>query len=215
MDLGREIFKSDQILVFWPTAKQSSKERMLATTRFIIYATCLVYIINRDPRIFALGILALAILYYLWNSNLIKDSKVRGVLADGRQSGPLRNPVTLPTFDNPMGNVLLTDYADNPDRPSAAWYPSVRTEVQNQWDQIHPFERVRDAERNFYTVAATTIPNDQTAFAEASFGRKFSPMCKDQGGRACDPDNFYFHFPETTQLRAGNGGAGTGGGRGA
>ena len=214
MDL-KQIFNKDEILNFWPTSKQTARERTLATARFVIYATCVVYLINRDPRIFALGILVLSILYYLWTANLIKDGKVRGTQADGRISGPMRDAVTLPSFDNPMGNVLLTDYADNPDRPSAAWYPSVRGEVQQQWAQIHPFERVRDAERNFYTAPVSTIPNDQTAFAEASFGRKFAPMCKDQGGAACDPDDFNFHFPETTQMRAGNGGAGRGGGRGA
>lgn len=214
MDL-KEIFNKDKILEFWPTSKQSARERSLATARFVIYATCVIYLINRDPRIFALGILVLSILYYLWSANLIKDGRVRGVQADGQFSGPMRDAVTLPSINNPMGNVLLTDYTDNPNRPSAAWYPSVRTEVQQQWSQIHPFERVRDAERNFYTAPVSTIPNDQTAFAEASFGRKFAPMCKDQGGAACDPDDFNFHFPETTQMRAGNGGAGRGGSGGA
>jgi hypothetical protein len=215
MDTVKELFKGDEILDFWPTSKQSARERTLATTRFVIYATCLVYLINRDLRIFALGVLVLAILYYLYTANLIVDGRMRGVSADGRRAGPMRDAVTLPTFDNPMGNVLLTDYVDYPDRPSAAWYPSVRAEVQQQWAQIHPFERVRDAERNFYTAPVSTIPNDQTAFAEASFGRKFAPMCKDQGGAACDPDDFNFHFPERTQMRAGNGAAGQGSGRGA
>jgi hypothetical protein len=40
-------------------------------------------------------------------------------------------------------------------------------------------------------------------------------MCKDQGGAACDPDDFNFHFPESTQMRAGNGGGGRGGAGGA
>jgi hypothetical protein len=204
----KDIFRSDKILEFWPTSKQSAKDRMLATTRFVIYAVCIIYLINRDTRIFALGVLVLAILYYLWNANLIKDGMLRSTVTSGRRSGPLHEPVTLPSFDNPMGNILLSDYNDNPDRPSAAWYPSVRTEVQQQWSQIHPFERTRDAERNFYTTAESTIPSDQTGLAEASFGRKFAPLCKDQGGAACDPDNFNFHFPETTQMRAGNGGAG-------
>jgi hypothetical protein len=104
-----------------------------------------------------------------------------------------------------MANPLLTDIIDNPDRPSAAWYPSVRTEVARQWNKIHPFERQRDAERNFYTTASSTIPNDQAAFAQAAYGKPFSPICKDQGGEACDPDRFYSTFPERPQMRAGNG----------
>lgn len=200
-----EVFKTDKLLEFWPTAKQSARERVSATTRFVIYATILVYLINRDARVFALGVLVLAILYYMYVTNMITDGKVRPAQGDARTQGPLRDPVTLPTLDNPMGNVLMTDYVDRPDRPAAAWYPSMRAQVQSAWSQIHPFERQRDAERNFYTTASTTIPNDQTGFAQAAYGRPFAPKCRDQGGLACDPDRFYSTFPERPQLRAGNG----------
>jgi hypothetical protein len=205
MDLNK-IFNSKEVLNFWPTSSQSAEQRTLATTRFIIYATCIVYLIQRDPRIFALGGLVLGVLYYLYMNNMITDGNMK--IANGRQANILRPEVSLPTRENPMANVLMTDFVDEPDRPSAAWYPSVRTEVQQEWSQIHPFEKIRDAERNFYTMPVSTIPGDQTAFAEASFGKKFSPMCKDQGGAACDPDNFNFHFPEVTQMRGGNGGSG-------
>lgn len=208
MDL-KDVFASDQLMNFWPTARQSTDERVTSTTRFIIYASCIVYLINRDPRVFALGVLALAVLYYMWTSNLITDGKIRPANTDGRTPTIFREEVQLPTFDNPMANVLLTDYVDEPDRPSAAWYPSVRGEVQAAWSNIHPFERIRDAERNFYSVASTTIPNDQASFAQAAYGRPFAPMCKDQGGRACDIDNSQFHFPERVQMRAGNGGSGS------
>jgi hypothetical protein len=206
MDL---LFKKDQLLIFWPTASQTAQQRFLATARFIIYAACIVYIIQRDSRVFALAGLFLGVLYYLNINNMISDGRRK--VANGRQANLLQPDVSLPTRDNPMANVLLTDYVDLPDRPTAAWYPSVRTEVQQEWSEIHPFEKIRDAERNFYTMPVSTIPGDQTGFAEASFGKKFSPMCKDQGGSACDPDNFNFHFPETTQMRAGNGGNGAGG----
>jgi hypothetical protein len=200
-----EIFRADQLLNFWPTGEQSAKERTAATVRFVLYASVIVYLINRDVRVFALAGLVLAILYYLYTSNMMSDGKIRATFGNARVAGPIRDNVTMPTLDNPMGNVLMTDYADQPDRPSAAWYPSVRTEVQNEWSKIHPFERKRDAERNFYTMPVTTIPNDQTAFAQASFGKPFSPFCKDQGGEACDIDSDRFHFPERTQMRAGNG----------
>jgi hypothetical protein len=201
----REIFRNDKLLEFWPTARQTAQERVAATSRFVIYASVLVYIINRDSRVFALGILVLAILYYLWGANLIKDGKLRPTQGDGRIPGPFREEVTLPNIENPMGNVLLSDYNDYPDRPSAAWYPSMRQEVAHQWSIIHPFERKRDAERNFYTTASSTIPNDQTAFAQGAYGKPFAPMCKDQGGDSCNPDRPFSHIPERPQMRAGNG----------
>ena len=176
----KEIFNSDDLLKFWPNSNQTAKERALATTRFVIYSTCIVYLIQRDTRVFALGILVIAVLMYLQKNNMIIDGK--NSIASGRIPNILQPDVTLPTRDNPMANAMLTDIIDDPDRPSAAWYPSVRTEVQQQMSDIHPFERIRDAERNFYTMPVSTIPGDQTGFAEASFGKKFSPMCRDQGG---------------------------------
>ena len=169
----KEIFNSDDLLKFWPNSNQTAKERALATTRFVIYSTCIVYLIQRDTRVFALGILVIAVLMYLQKNNMIIDGK--NSIASGRIPNILQPDVTLPTRDNPMANAMLTDIIDDPDRPSAAWYPSVRTEVQQQMSDIHPFERIRDAERNFYTMPVSTIPGDQTAFAEASFGKKFSP----------------------------------------
>jgi hypothetical protein len=201
----KTVFKSSDLLTFWPTATQTADQRVSATTRFILYAACIVYIINKDPRVFALGGVALAILYYMWTTNMIKDGNLRSAIGDARYSTIFRPNATLPTTENSMGNVLLSDYVDNPDRPAAAWYPSVRGQVQGVWSQIHPFERQRDAERNFYSMPATTIPNDQTGFAQAAYGRPFAAKCHDQGGAACDPDRFYSTFPERVQMEAGNG----------
>ena len=199
----REIFRSDKLFEFWPTATQTAKERVAATTRFVIYAMTILYLIKRDARILALGILVLAVLYFLFTSNMIPDGQVRPAFSDGRPPWFGRDAVTMPTFDNPMANVLYTDYTDRPDRPPAAWYPSVAQEVAREWEFIHPFEKKRDAERNFYTAPSSSIPNDQTSFAEASFGPKFGPFCKDGSG-PCDIESDRFHFPERTQLRAGN-----------
>ena len=199
-----EIFRKDKLLEFWPTSSQSARDRVLATTRFIVYAMALLYLIKRDSRILALGILVLAVLYFLFINNQIPDGQVRPAQGDGRAPYWGRDAVTLPTIDNPMGNVLMTDYVDNPDRPPAAWSASVQAETEKVWDFIHPFEKKEEAQRNFYTPASTTIPNDQNAFAEAAFGPKFAPFAKDGSGVA-DLDSDRFHFPERAQMRAGNG----------
>jgi hypothetical protein len=183
-----DVFRREALLDFWPSSRQTAKERVEATTRFIVYATAIVLLIRRDGRVLALGALVLAILYGLYYNNMIPDG-ARAVF---------------------LANMLI---GDEPSRPGAAWYPSVKTEVENQWSHIHPFERVRDAERNFYTTASSVIPNDQTMFAQAAYGRPFEPQCRDTPG-ACDPEgNPFSTFPERVQMRAGNGG-GYGGGKG-
>jgi len=199
----REVFRKDRLYEFWPTSFQSAKDRVSATTRFIVYAMSLLYIIKRDARILALGILVLAILYFLYINNQIPDGQVRPSQTEGRTPYWGRDAVTMPTLDNPMGNVLMTDYVDRPDRPPAAWSASVQAETDKLWDFIHPFEKKREAQRNFYTPAVTTIPGDQNAFAEGAFGPKFGAFAKDGSGEA-NIDSDRFHFPEVIQMRGGN-----------
>jgi Ca2+/Na+ antiporter len=193
----RDLIAKDKLLDFWPTARQTAEERVLATTRFMLYAIVLVYIIRRDARVVALGVLVLAALYVLYGMNMIPDGK-RVVTAGPKAVSGLR----MPTHDNPMANFLLGD--DPSFNQQAPWYPSMKKEVQQEWATIHPFERKRDAERNFYTTAASSWPNDQAAFTNAAFGKPFAPTCRDDPA-ACNPDGPYARGPEPIQLRGGNG----------
>jgi hypothetical protein len=206
MDIAQEVFKKENLLDFWPSDRQTGKERVEATTRFIVYAVALLFFIRRDGRVVLLGALVLAVLYGLYFNNMIPDG-ARSVYVSRGVAG-----LTMPSVENPMGNVLMGEYSSDPNRAPAAWYPSVREEVQADFAAIHPFEKARDYERNFYTTASTTIPNDQAAFAQAAYGRPFAPQCRDTPG-ACDPEgNPNSTFPERTQMRGGAGG-GYGGSR--
>ena len=40
----KQLIREDKILDFWPTKNQMSAERINSTARFIVYATCIVYI---------------------------------------------------------------------------------------------------------------------------------------------------------------------------
>ena len=116
----KQLIRTDKVLEFWPSNSLTPEERVNATARFIIYATCILYLINRDIRIFVLGGTALGVLYVMERSDMIKH-----VNAKTAHEKPKR-PCTLPTEDNPMGNVLMTDFNDRPDRPSACEYSTVK-----------------------------------------------------------------------------------------
>lgn len=47
----KQLIRTDKVLEFWPSKSLSSEERINATARFIIYATCIIYLINRDIQI--------------------------------------------------------------------------------------------------------------------------------------------------------------------
>jgi hypothetical protein len=185
-DKPSELFRSDKILTFWPTDTQKSGERINASTRFILYASCVLYLIKRDIRVIVLGIIAVAVLFVLYKLGVIKNT---GVGSANCQA---------PTADNPLGNVLLSDYTDDPNRPEACWYPSVKPQVEEYLDNTVKYGPARTRSptakyqrkafaRQFITGPVSSIPGDQTAFAEWCYGKKFSPQCRNDP-KNCDAD---------------------------
>jgi hypothetical protein len=179
----KELIRSDAVLKFWPTNDQSPAERVNATSRFIIYATCVIYLIRRDPRIFVLGATVLGVLVVMYRSNMVKTG-----------NSPYPEGCQMPTKDNPMANVLMTDYTDSPARPSACAFGSVKYPANGAlYDSgrsrtTHPEYRRRAADRQFVTMPVTEIPGDQTAYAEWLYGPKLGAMCKSGDTFACDPN---------------------------
>jgi len=191
-----ELFRTDKIAQFWPTMSQTPNERINATTRFIIYATCIVYLIKRDARVFVLAALVLAVMYFLYKGGLVKSSAYTLPVDFVGLAYP--NVCQAPSVDNPMGNVLLSDYVTKPNRPPACDYNTVKPMVSRLLDNTFQFDagRSRDpdpdvqqrfAGRQWVTLPPTTIPSDQTGFAEWCYGAKFSPICRDDQSK-CDPN---------------------------
>jgi hypothetical protein len=185
-----ELFRSDKILVFWPTDKQSSAERINASTRFILYLACVLYLLKRDIRVIVLALLAIGTLFLFSKSGNVKEP--------GYGFGLGKSDCQAPTSENPLGNVLLTDYTDEPNRPGACWYPTVKPEVEEYLDNTVKFGPARTRSpvakyqrkafaRQFITGPVSSIPGDQTAFAEWCYGKKWSPQCRNDP-KQCDAD---------------------------
>jgi hypothetical protein len=203
-----ELFRSDAILSFWPTATQTPAERINASTRFIVYLACLIYLIKRDNRVLVLAAMVIAALYVLDKTGVIKSDV----------------DCQLPTADNPMGNVLLTDYIDNPDRPPACYYPTVQDQVSEKLDDTvqyfmgkirgpSPAVQRKAFARQFISAPVTSIPGDQTAFAEWLYGKKSAPLCRDDPS-ACDPNYWGPQTEAYAGLDPSNGPRGARGGHG-
>jgi hypothetical protein len=188
-----DLFRSDRIFAFWPTASQSPAERINTSTRFVLYLACVLYLIKRDPRILVLAAMVVGVLYIFDRTGVVK-----GV------SGAASFECQRPTENNPLGNVLLTDY-DAPDRAPACYYPTVKSEVFKTLDNTVAYGPARSRSalpneqrnafaRQFISAPVSSIPGDQTAFAEWCYGKKFEPMCRDDPSK-CDP-NYWGAQPE-------------------
>jgi hypothetical protein len=109
-----------------------------------------------------------------------------------------------------MANVLITDYTDNPKRPAACYYPTVKDKVKNLLNEGTPVDQAdvyssrNQSFRAFYSMPSTTIPNDQGGFARAAYTPLVNKVCRDDGS-ACYPNDASMfgqsRMPELQQLR--------------
>ena len=187
----QQLIRADRVTQFWPNRDQTPEERINAASRFIIYATCIIYLTRRDPRIFVLGATIISVLYVMHKSKMVKEGYGLSINGDGRGC-------QMPTQDNPMGNVLMTDYTDAPNRLEACYYPTVKPFVKSYLDDRIPYDAGRSrsalpkyqrnaAARQFVTAPVSKIPGDQTSFAEWCYGPKNGDLCRNNP-RMCDPN---------------------------
>lgn len=192
-DKPSDLFKTDKIMMFWPNENQSANERINASTRFILYLTCILYVLKRDIRIFALAGIAVAVLYVMTKAGSIQDSVSEFTVS--------KDVCQRPKSENPFANVIMTDY-EKPNRKAACQYDTVEQDVKQYSDDMVDYEtppmmgrsrgfwpsaQKNAAARQFYSNPVTSIPGDQTAFAEWCYGKKNSPMCRDDPSQ-CNPD---------------------------
>lgn len=206
------LFNADTILELFPSGEMSYNQKLNAVSRLVILLTLIFYFMFRSLRAFIIGILTLAALWLLHYTQDKPKKKVRfkeGFETDVANSY-LKNKM-LPTDifaettkENPLQNVLMTDY-DNADakKPApAAYNPTTQREIlthaKQMIDDINPeqpkiseklFRSLEDnlafeqSMRPFYSNPATTIPNDQGAFVDFCYGSMVS--CKEGNPFAC------------------------------
>lgn len=132
--------------------------------------------------------------------NTLKDNEI----LDVEKTNRLDELFDTPTSSNPMSNVLMSDYDYNVDKKPAqqSFNPQTSSNILEQAkrlvSELNPdqpdisnklFKDLNDemefeqSMRQFYTNPATTIPNDQKAFAEFCYGSMIS--CKEGNMFAC------------------------------
>jgi hypothetical protein len=180
------LFAKNKVLIFWPLAKQTPVERLNAATRFILYTMAILYVINRDIRVIYLGLTVIMVMASMLLAGGIKEGMRPASFEDEGQRFNATTPgksCEQPTMDNPMANVLMTDYVDNPKRT---------------------------AFRSFHSMPSTTIPNDQSAFLRAAYGPMMDKVCRDET-QACYPNDASMfgqsRMPELQQIRGTFGGS--------
>jgi hypothetical protein len=209
----------------------SYEEKLNAITRLVILMTISGYLFTRSTNIILVGIATIVIIFLLYKT---QKQKVTKELLSGSKEGfsgidiknqesTIIDPATLKMHlkseftpvnkKNPLGNVLLTEINDNPNRKAAP--PSFNTEVYEDINKntkkmvqsLNPgikntnkqlfgdlgeqFE-FDQSQWSFYSTPNTKIPNDQGAFANYLYGNM--PSCRDGDAFACIQDNARYNL---------------------
>jgi hypothetical protein len=225
------LFNKDYILQVWPSSKMSYEDKINAISRLVIIVTILGFIITMNTNILLVGVVTLVAIFAMYKMRKQKVTKdMLNVSKEGfsgidvkNQQETIINPDTLKTYlksefmpvnkKNPLGNVLLTEIVDNPNRKPAP--PSFNTEVyddinvstkkmvqslnpgiKNTNKQLYgdlgeQFE-FDQSQWSFYSTPNTKIPNDQGAFANYLYGDM--PSCRDGNAFACVQDNIRYNL---------------------
>lgn len=197
------LIKADSVSQLWPSKEMTTDEKLNAITRLIILLTILGYLISKNYRVIAAGVITLISIIILKYSKRSQSTGIKEGYADLSQN-ITKKIYQEPTEKNPLMNVLLPEIQDNPKRPEAqmSYDPEVVENINKKTQDmvvsnfdnpegIH--ERLfRDLGDNFqfdrsmiqFTATANTqIPNDQKTFAEFCYGDMTS--CKTGNPEAC------------------------------
>ena len=199
------LLNKNYLTEIWPNNDFDLARKLNAITRIIVIMAILGYFLTKSIYIPVSAIVSLVVLVIIYKSK--KETKAQtkeGFLSNSVQKNELNKILekefTMPTKKNPVMNVLMNEYKENPKRKPAA--PSYNNEVQAEInDNVKSqdkrlFKNLGDnlsfesSMRNFYAMPNTQIPNNQKEFAEFCYGNM--PSCKEGDALQCSKNNARF-----------------------
>jgi hypothetical protein len=227
------LFNKDTLLDLWPSSNMSFKEKLNAVSRLVVLLSLVGFVLTMSIKILIAGAVTLGVLVFLYYIkrdeaeregfldafNYVDPANPRNLL--NRKMMPVEietvqtsvNPLNSENFykltnKNPLGNVLLPEIGDTPERkPAPPTFNNnvdklVNVKTEQMAQDLHPtiqnldkrlFQDLGDKFEfensmiHFNTMPSTTIPNAQGAFAEFCYGNMES--CKDtRTPNACGND---------------------------
>lgn len=205
-------------LDFFPTESMSYEEKLNAISRLLLVCTLLLFFYTREIRTLIIGAITLGAIYisyvYHVRENPVKkegfDMEADGtpatdILAEKGIELDKEKIFDKPTPENPFSNVMLTDYAENPNKkpalPAEGSADIVTDNAKKMVMKMNPnqpdlaeklFRDLGDkyvfeqSLRPFYSTPNTMIPNDIQTFTDFCYGSMVS--CKEGNMFACARD---------------------------
>jgi len=194
------LIDKNRLTEFFPNRDMTRVEQLNAIVRFSFYLSLLLVIYRQNINYLYIGIVSLVLTFaiYKYDPNLKGDEREDMYdIFKRRDPEAQRYNYVKPTYANPFMNPTLLDITENPDRQAYSKKSFVNNyelaqDVEqkfsyNLYQDINDIFGKQNSQRQFYTTPVTTIPNEQTKFAEWLYGRP--PSCKDNNGYQCMLNN--------------------------
>lgn len=201
------------ITELYPSDNMTPNQKLNAISRSVIILMIVGFMFTNPMRLTIIAILTLASIWYLhYYQKTVKKVRFEGEpftnkdqIKDILDKNALPQDIfSTPQSNNPFGNTLLTDYDKASEKKPAP--PSYNKRINdniikqtkqsildNNPEQPHITNKLfsgldddlafEQSMRPFYSMPNTSIPNDQTAFAEFCYGSMVS--CKEGNAFAC------------------------------
>ena len=182
------LIERDRLMEFVPTNVMTTEEKLNALSRFLLYSGVLLVLIYENLNMIYVTLVGLTLMYLIYQHypNLQKGGNRDGV----NDGAPTPMTFTGSTPSNPFMNVLLSDYVHDSNRGPADiitkegverqvdsnFNKGLYRDVDDIWDRAN-------SQRQYYTMPATTIPNDQGGFAKWLYGSPAS--CREGNMERC------------------------------
>jgi hypothetical protein len=185
----------------FPLEHMEFNRKINALTRLVILVTVILFLLGGGVKYIVSGILSLLFIYF-YSLYCNKEGFHNDIVTyDQLESTDIFQP---PTSSNPFSNLLVSDIKYNPDKkPAMPAYNSdveeqinnsVKESIQNIYPDIPDINdklfknlgeemEFEQSMRQFISNPSTTLPNDQTAFAQFCYGNMLS--CKDGDSSVC------------------------------
>ena len=189
-DLPNFITNNNYFIII-PLGQMSFEDKINSLMRFCIYLGVLLAIIRANTKYLMLPIVAgiVSVITYKFETN---KKEIIETELEQKSLDVVDNKVcTRVTVDNPFMNPSIADLTFNPDKPGACDITNskIRDKIDDKFNtrvfkDVNDIYNKQNSQRQFYTVASTTIPNDQGGFASWLYNR--GPTCKEaDGGIQC------------------------------
>lgn len=171
------LFENQNYTRIIPTKSMSRNESLNSLTRFFLYILVLFLLFSKKKDFLYIPIICIIliiVLYYIQKNDTNESKRQKICRPDKCNKIEL---CKLPTKDNPFMNVTMNDLIDDKDRPKACSMNDKNVvKKADEYFYNNLFIDSNDlfgrntAQRQFYTTPSTTIPNDQTGFANFLYG---------------------------------------------